>query len=61
MAKEHNVEHLPAHERYGALVEVAAPQFAALNTQLIRNSARKHDQDVWRLDENEVMSIDARV
>lgn len=61
IAEKHGIVALPSDERYQQLARVALADLAAVDRQLIRNIARSMDQDVWRLHENEAVSVEMRV
>jgi hypothetical protein len=55
------VSDLQADECYAELAKVALAEVASIDSQLVRNIAKRSDEDVWRLNENEVVSVGMRV
>jgi hypothetical protein len=57
----YGVNHLPQEERFRELAEVALPELAAVDRQLLKNIATKHDEQIWKLHNKEVLSVSMRV
>ena len=61
IAEAYDLAHLPQQKKFNRLAEVALPEIASIDKQLIRNIAAKHDEDVWKLHDKEVYSVAMRV